>query len=120
MRPTIEAISPKDPILDFMRSHDVDVSNEIWLLRFDREPAAVLGVIVNTVLSQEAYVWSYSWPIVARYKKTFMRISRRFVASLLHDWPMLYGLDKGQSVWLRHLGATSGPDWQGHKTFVIR
>lgn len=120
MKPTIESISPQNPLLDFIRTPDVDVSTEVWLLRFDREPAMVLGVITNTVLSSEAYLWSYAWPVVGQYKKTFMRISRRFVASLLADWPFLYGIDKGQTVWLRHLGATPGPDWQGHKTFVIR
>ena len=120
MKPTIEAISPKDRLLDPIRNGDMDASTEVWLLRFDSAPAMVMGVVVNTVLSGEAYLWSYSWPIVERYKKTFLLISKRFVASLLTDWPLLYGIDKGETVYLRHLGATPGPDWQGHKTFVIR
>lgn len=120
MTPAIRKIDAIDPILDFIRNEDVDRSIDCWLLTFDDEPATVLGVVPETLLSDKAYVWSYSWPIVRQYRKTFLKVSKEFVAMLLGKYPFLYGISKHDTVWLEHLGATFGADWRGFATFVIR
>lgn len=115
----IQPLDPMDPILDFIRNEDVDRTAEAWLLTFDGEPASVLGVVPETLLSERAYVWSYSWPIVRRYRKSFLSISKEFVKMLLGKYPFLYGISKRETVWLEHLGATFGADWRGFTTFTI-
>lgn len=120
MRDTIERISPLDPRLTVIGNPEIALSAEVWLGSWGGEPAMAWGVIPRTVLSDEAYVWSWAWPeTLVKCKKTFLRRSREMVHELHERWPVLYGLAQCRTVWLDHLGAKYTGEHNGLAIFQI-
>ena len=119
-RDMIERVEPSDPRLAVIGNPEIALSAECWLGLWDGEPAMAWGVIPRTVLSDEAYVWSWAWPeVLGRCKKTFLRRSREMIHELHQRWPVLYGLAKRETVWLDHLGARYQGEHNGLTMFRI-
>jgi hypothetical protein len=70
----------------------------------------ILGFIPQSTLSDEAYVWMCSTPLVNKHKTIFGRWAFRMLAAAWQRYPRLVGLCEKDTVgWLIHLGAKFGP-----------
>lgn len=69
----------------------------------------ILGFVPATVLSDEAYLWMCSTPLVGSHKVVFARWARRMIEVAWVRYPRLHGHCAKDSVgWLVHLGAKFG------------
>lgn len=69
----------------------------------------ILGFTAESVLSDEAYLWMCSTPLVHSHKIIFGRWAKRVISAAHERYPRLYGHCKKDSVgWLIRLGAKFG------------
>ena len=120
MRDEIRRVACDDPILDGVRNAETDMSSDIWVGLWDGEPVIVWGIIPRCLLSEDAFVWSFTWPAVHKCKKTFLRRTREMVKELHKTYPTLYGLCSRHTRWLDHLGAVYTSTFDNYHVFVIR
>jgi hypothetical protein len=81
----------------------------------------VMGLIPQTLLSDEAYLWLITMNCVGRHKIVFGIAAHGFIKTILESYyPKLIGHCEARSVkWLRHLGAEIGGMENGLATFRI-
>ncbi len=122
---------PRDDILSLISSHiapNLDaiglrrfqrfalVTQKVWICEFKGQFVAMWGVIPPTLLSDSAYLWSYSDQDAFSDDKDkpslrfiAMQKSREAVAEMLEEWPVIFGhssVGEDNSIrWLRWLGA---------------
>ncbi len=80
----------------------------------DGIPVAMFGVVRDSILGGSANVWFLGAPELARIKKTFVRLSRRFIRTFLIQYDTLWNMVDSrypQSIsWLKSCGASFQPD----------
>lgn len=70
----------------------------------------ILGFIPQSILSDEAYLWMCSTPLVNEHKMIFGRWALRLIEAAWERYPRLVGHCQRDSVgWLIRLGAKFGP-----------
>lgn len=75
----------------------------------DRGLLCILGFEAESILSDAAYLWMCSTPLVNSHKIIFARWARRMIVAAWERYPRLYGHCQKDSVgWLIHLGAKFG------------
>jgi len=112
-------IKPSDPLLKDVKR--VEESTELHLGTWFNEPAMAWGVIPDSCLSDNYYLWSHAWPRTLRkFRREFLVFSRQIVDDLRSRYPLLYGVTKQETSWLKHLGVEFGPPYEGWDTFIIR
>ena len=112
-----QAFTPKEASIF---AEYLQTSAQIWGGYADDELVILWGVIPGSLLSPEASIWSWSTPVVRKYRKTFVKLSREVVSAMLREYPILTGFCKGQSHWIRWLGAEFGEPIGEYSSFVIR
>ena len=89
----------------------------------DDELICIFGVIPPTLLSDEAYLWSYTFPSVKKFSFMFIRHSQLVIEELSKHYPIIKGetdrYNKNSIRWLKWLGAKFGPPHDGYLPFVI-
>jgi hypothetical protein len=72
-------------------------------------PAAMFGIAPDTLLGEKACIWLLGTNMLAKIKKTFMVLSKKFIDAMLGDYPYLYNyVDfryKKSLQWLQWCGA---------------
>jgi hypothetical protein len=69
----------------------------------------ILGFVPESILSDAAYLWMCSTPLVNEHKMIFGRWAKRMIAAAHDRYPRLYGHCQKDSVgWLIRLGAEFG------------
>jgi hypothetical protein len=88
-------------------------STEAWVVYFEGRPAVLWGVFSDTLLSDEATVWTVTTSVVDRHPFMFLRGSQELLKYLLGHYSKLVGtVEVGyerSEKWLKWLGFTVGP-----------
>jgi hypothetical protein len=88
-------------------------SNEAWIVYFEGRPAVLWGVFTDSLMSDEATIWTVTTSVVDRYPFMFLRGSQELVKYLLSKYSKLVGtVEVGyerSEKWLRWLGFKVGP-----------
>jgi hypothetical protein len=88
-------------------------STEAWVVYFEGRPAVLWGVFSDTLLSDEATVWTVTTSVVDCHPFMFLRGSQELLKYLLDRYSKLVGtVEVGyerSEKWLRWLGFTVGP-----------
>lgn len=90
--------------------------SEIWVGLYNGQAVIIFGLIPDSLLSLNAYVWSFTTPVVRLCRKSFLKHSWSFLEILLKEYPNLVGHCVTKSTWLKHLGA----QFVSADTFVIK
>jgi hypothetical protein len=86
------------------------LARSIWAETYlvDGEPAAILGLILPSLLGRVASPWLMTGQPVERHRKSFLRITRRRVEQMRGEWDLLVSwvhADYPRAIrWLRWLG----------------
>jgi hypothetical protein len=84
--------------------------------------ACIWGLVSPTVLSDSAYLWLLTTPVVDDHKFTFVRHSQLVLDRMLEDFPTIVGhvlADQTRSKrWLKWLGVTFEPSIQAGSTHL--
>lgn len=121
MKVEIRKVEITDPLVDgLIADPHLRGSEQIWAGLADGRLVVVWGLLPPTLLSDEAYLWSYATEEVSRCRKTFVKLSRMAVEQMLNEYPTLWGWCKGQSRWLQWLGAEFGAQMGEFTLFTIR
>lgn len=92
-----------------------------YCVDIDGAPAAMFGIVPDrggTILggSVSGNVWFLGTAEMSKIKKTFVKLSRRIIASFLAEWPLLWNCVDARYIcsvaWLRSCGAIFGPDFE--------
>lgn len=65
-------------------------SSACYTVGLDGVPVAMFGIVPDSLLGHSANVWFLGAPEMARIKKSFVRESRRFIATFLSQYPELW------------------------------
>jgi hypothetical protein len=88
-------------------------STEAWVVYFEGRPAVLWGVFSDTLLSDEATVWTMTTSVVDEYPFLFLRGSQELLKYLLRTYTKLVGtVEIGyerSEKWLKWLGFKQGP-----------
>jgi len=100
------------------------MSTTLWVGLVDDALACLWGVIPPTLMSNDAYLWLYTTPLVEDHQFTFVRRSQIVIKELLEQYDRLVGyclLSADRSIkWLSWLGAEFGRRDGTKVAFVIR
>lgn len=99
-------------------------SDLTWIGKIDGEYACVWGLIPPSLMSDQAYLWLFSWPIIEDHKFLFIRHSQLVMQEMLGVYSRITGhasVDATRSIrWLKWLGAEFGEPVGRFVPFVIR
>ncbi len=105
--------------------HSYENSTRRYTLELDGLPMAAFGIVPETLVGDIANVWMLGTPEMARIKKTFVKLSRKFIFDFLIDYPVLWNAVDCRYVssirWLEAMGAVfdEGSALPGFRRFVI-
>lgn len=83
-------------------------SSACYTVGIDGVPVAMFGIVPDSLLGHSANVWFLGAPEMARIKKSFVRQSRRFIATFLSQYELWNFVDaryKNAVKWLIACGA---------------
>ncbi len=104
--------------------HCLSYSNQVWVGTVDGKFVCAWGLILPSLLSENAYLWLYHTEAVNDHKFLFVRNSQRAVAEMLKTHPVIIGhvdVRNEDSVrWLKWLGATLSEPTNHVSPFIIR
>jgi hypothetical protein len=121
MKVEVRQVAWDDPLVaDILRDGGFEFSDQIWVGLADGELCVVWGLIPPTLLSNSAYLWSYTAPLAKRWFITFAKLSKLATQRMLAEYPILYGHCKEKSHWLRWLGAEFGEKHGEYFSFTIK
>ena len=87
-------------------------SSQVFIGKIAGELICSWGLIPPSLMSNQAYLWLYTTPMLAQHKFLFIRHSQRVVEGILETYPTIVGhVAIGNDLafrWLRWLGATFG------------
>lgn len=99
-------------------------SAESWIVYFDGKPAVLWGVFLESLLSDEAIIWTVTTNVVEHYPLLFLRGSQQVVKYLLRHYEILTGkvdATYDRSIrWLRWLGFEVLPPVKENKLLIRR
>ena len=99
------------------------LSQYTWVGKADDEIVCAFGVIPPSVLSNTAYLWSFTTDKVEDHKFLFVRYSQRMLERIHAEFPRIIGhvkVGETRSIrWLRWLGAVFGEPGEKGIPFVI-
>jgi hypothetical protein len=99
-------------------------STEVRFGMVDGEIACVWGLCPPTLLSESAYLWLLTTPLVDEHKFLLVRHSQRYVEEALRVYPSIIGnvaIHNTSAIrWLKWLGASFVEDIEGWLAFTIR
>ncbi len=76
-------------------------------------PVAMFGIVPDEDSDRSANVWFLGAPEMSRIKKTFVKLSRKFIADFLVEYPVLWNAVDARYVssirWLESCGALFHP-----------
>jgi hypothetical protein len=88
-------------------------STEAWVVYFEGRPAVLWGVFSDTLLSDEATIWTVTTSVVDLHPFMFLRGSQELLKYLLSKYGKLVGtVEIGyerSEKWLKWLGFKMGP-----------
>jgi hypothetical protein len=88
-------------------------STEAWVVYFEGKPAVLWGVFSDTLLSNEATIWTVTTSVVDKHPFMFLRGSQELLKYLLTNYSKLTGtVEVGyerSEKWLKWLGFKVGP-----------
>jgi hypothetical protein len=88
-------------------------STEAWVVYFEGRPAVLWGVFSDTLMSDEATIWTVTTSVVDQYPFMFLRGSQELLKYLLERYSKLVGtVEVGyerSEKWLKWLGFKRGP-----------
>jgi hypothetical protein len=101
----------------------LNASVTAWTGMIDGGLACIWGLVPPTILSDTAYLWLYTTPVLDQHKFTFVRHSQLMIEKMLEDFPVIVGhVLAGQERskrWLKWLGVTFKPiEARGHVRLV--
>jgi hypothetical protein len=89
-----------------------------WTGLVDDEVACVWGLLAPTMLSDSAYLWLITSPVIEEHKFTFVRHSQMIVKAMLEDFPSIKGHvlanQPNSRRWLQWLGVCFQPPITGY------
>jgi|SRR5215469_1413324 len=95
-----------------------------WIGYVDGEVACMWGLVPQSLLSDQAYLWLITTDIAAEHKFLLVRYSQLFVERALQAYPVITGhCEAGNYAakrWLKWLGAEFGPSDGKQIVFAIR
>lgn len=100
-----------------------------YTVDIDGLPVGMFGVLRGSILGGDANVWFLGTPELGRIKKTFVRLSRKFIDEFLVQYCVLWNLVDSRYTssirWLKSCGAVFNKEpiimnGQPFYTFVIR
>lgn len=100
-------------------------SSEAVTIQMDGRPIAMFGLVPDSLLGNSARVWFLGTDELARMKKTFVKMSRKYIRDFLRKYPVLWNLvDQryAQSIlWLKSCGAefSESPIMRGGYPFLL-
>jgi len=79
----------------------------------DTQVACIVGLICPTLLSEQAYLWLHTTPLVQEHKFLFVRYSQLWLEEALKEFPLIVGHTMTENIsgirWLKYyLGAKFG------------
>ncbi len=90
-------------------------STEAWIVYFENKPAVLWGVFSDSLLSDDAFVWTVTTKVVDDYPFLFLRGSQELLKYLLGRYSTLRGTVeanyKRSIKWIEWLGFTVGPPY---------
>lgn len=119
---TIEPTEVRGLLPDFPAELDEYAARSKPLLvgLYNGSPACVAGLCPITCLSDAAYIWGWSGPLVSAHRLIYVRWSHKVVAKALTHYPILVGhCEHFKAKWLISLGARLYPISPTMSTFVI-
>lgn len=100
------------------------MSSESWTGYADEKLLCCWGLIPPSLLSNQAYLWMYSTPLIREHQFLLVRHSQRVIEEALLRYPNIIGhcvIGARDSIrWLGWLGAEFGPPDEKFVPFVIR
>lgn len=94
-----------------------------WTGLADDQIACMWGLISPSILSESAYLWLLTSPLIDEHKFAFVRHSQLVLRSILEDFPVITGhvlADQERSKkWLSWLGVTFKPSIDHGQTRLI-
>jgi hypothetical protein len=119
MTAEVREIAATDPILNALDPMFLG-AGKIWAGFFNGDLVVVWGVVPASLLSDSAYIWSWTTPKVLKCRKSFVKLSKIAVAKMLGEYPILVGLCEKETHWLQWLGATIVGQDGKYLTFTIK
>ena len=116
----IREIKADDPLLLPCLGDVVKASQGIWAGFWDGELVAMWGLVPESLLSDTAYIWSYTTPVVTRCKKTFLKVTKAWIKARQEEYPRLVGLTNCKTSFIKHIGADFGGETAGLTSFIVR
>ena len=99
-------------------------SRERWLGMVDGEVACMWGLVPQTLLSNQAYLWLITTDIALEHKFLLVRYSQLFIEGALKHYSIITGHCEAGNYsarrWLKWLGAEFGESDGKKVTFVIK
>lgn len=102
----------------------VFISQYVYVGKVDGKVACMWGLVSPTLLSDQAYLWLYSSPLVEQHKFLFIRHSQRWIEEALREYSVIVGhVTRGNTKavqWIKWLGGEfiDGDEYRHH--FRIR
>lgn len=91
----------------------LDASLFKWTGLVDKEVACIWGLVAPSILSDSAYLWLITTPVIDDHKFTFIRHSQMIMKGMLEDFPLITGHVIAGHIrskrWLQWLGVTFKP-----------
>ena len=112
----IRKVSPDDPILSGYAIEPT--SFNIWVGLWDGELALIWGLTPTSLISDKAYIWSISTPVVRRCPKSLLKLSRAWLRET--EFVEYIGLCDCKTTWVKHLGAQFESTNTEYALFTIR
>lgn len=81
----------------------------VYTAVYKNEPVAIFGLVASPLNDGSATIWLLATDGFYPMRKTFLRLSKKFIAIFLKQFPVLYNLvdvnNQGTIRWLKWLGA---------------
>lgn len=95
-------------------------SEEVSAGRIDGQLICLWGMIPASLLSDKAYIWSYAFPAVTKYPKTFLKVAKIIITQYLKAYPTLICHCTQKITFIKHIGGELVHDFGPYSTYIIR
>ena len=100
------------------------ISSGIFAGLVEDDLACVWGLVPPTLMSNQAYLWLYTTPLVEQHKFLLVRHSQRWIEQVLKEYDTIVGFCKPENKaaikWIEWLGGSFKRPFGERAEFVIR
>ena len=104
-----EIVGTLDDNAQMIMADALSQSTRVWVGMDDGKVAAFWGIMLPTLISDRAYLWLYTTPVLDNHKFVFVRQSQVWIKETLKEFPLIVGhalSGEDKSIrWLKWLGA---------------